>query len=293
MSQLPAIVDNHQLPQANARLDGSLRLATMTGPTLAGWILNQWGPLFNWSCVCVIFLCSVISLAKLTVPKHTSPWKQSFSWAHQFRTGLIEFYQQKVVWWLSMFLAVVQFGVGVLMALSLPYVTHELQGTSTTYGWFIACFPLGYFIGTHLLSHFSAASLRVKMLGANVIGGLTFIGLAISQHIQVALVFELIAGISAPFFHVHAITLFQRVVPQKKLAQLLSLRLLLIRCTMPLGTLLGGFLGEYWGIRPTLSLVGILIMVVSLSGILLPYFRFLHVLGESSTHPLPRKPLSK
>ncbi|SDX46345.1 Predicted arabinose efflux permease, MFS family [Marininema mesophilum] len=285
LAMTPSLVAKEQLSKANALLDGSLRLTSMLGPILAGLMFAKWGPFLTWPCVIFAFFCGALFLTTITPPKKQRPPGNKQTWVEGIQSGFTYFYQQKILWWLALFLAVVQFGVGVLMVLNLPYILQELRGNSIIYGWFIATFPLGYVLGSYLLSHLKSGNLRRRMLGANVIGGLTFVALAIANHIGVAICIELIAGIAAPFFHVHSTTLFQRLIPQERLAQVFSLRLLIIRCIMPLGTFIGGILGDSWGTRTTLCFVGLIIVFVSLLGILLPYFRFLEVADDHSIEP--------
>ncbi|MCG1023627.1 hypothetical protein [Sutcliffiella horikoshii] len=53
------------------------------------------------------------------------------------------------------------------------------------------------------------------------------------------------------------------------------MRLFIIRGVMPLGVLVGGMLGDVWGVRPLYFLIGFMIAGVALVGMLLPYFRFM------------------
>lgn len=121
---------------------------------------------------------------------------------------------------------------------------------------------------------------RFVMLGSLFLGGLSFVALAFTHQIWLALVIEVAAGIAAPFFHVHSTSLYQRNVPNRLLGRVFSVRLLIIRVTMPLGVWLGSQLGESLGIRPIFTVMGLIICAASLLGMMLPYFRFLHLSSE-------------
>lgn len=86
---------------------------------------------------------------------------------------------------------------------------------------------------------------------------------------------ELIAGVAMAFFGIHNMTLFQQTVPNELMGKVASVRLFIIRGTMPLGVLVGGVLSVEWGIRPLYCLIGTIICTISLLGIFLPYFRFM------------------
>jgi predicted MFS family arabinose efflux permease len=281
LAAVPSLVPEDRIQEANARMDGTLRLFSMLGPIAGGWVVAKLGPVFTWTLVILAFFTGTLLLMKVKENQASPQAGEKASWVRQFREGFFLFHRQKILWWLALFLAVVQLGVGVLMVLGLPYVAEELNGSAAAYGWFTAGFPLGYAIGSLLLSRRgNSRNLRRTMLGANLLGGLTFVGLSLAESIGMAVTIEVFAGICAPFFHVHATTLFQRLVPREHLAQVFSFRLLIIRCTMPLGNFLGGVLGELWGTRTIFWMVGLLIAFVSLAGMLLPYFRFLTVRVE-------------
>lgn len=104
------------------------------------------------------------------------------------------------------------------------------------------------------------------MIGANVIGGLSFIGLALSPTLGWALAMEITAGMCAPFFHVLCLRQFQDRVPATMMGQVFSLRVLVMRLVMPLGTAAAGWMGAAWGIRPTLASAGVVVVAITLLG---------------------------
>jgi predicted MFS family arabinose efflux permease len=59
------------------------------------------------------------------------------------------------------------------------------------------------------------------------------------------------------------------------MGKVFSVRLFIIRGALPLGVSAGSLLSEHWGIRPLYILIGSIICLVSLLGILLPYFSFM------------------
>ncbi|WP_313893016.1 MFS transporter [Psychrobacillus sp.] len=269
----PTIVTKDQLSSANAYIDGAVRLMTFSAPILGGIVIEYMGVIPTLVFVCGILICSGTLL--LFIREERSIQSIRKSWLEQFMEGISYFFKQPVIVWLGIFLAFVQFGVGVTMVVTLPYITNELSGSYAEYGYFMASFPLGYVIGSIFVGKVKYKSRRVLMLGALVIGGLTFISLGFNQSIVFAIVTEVTAGISMAFFGVHNITIFQQTVPNELMGKVSSVRLFIIRAAMPLGVLTGGFLSELWGIRPMYFLIGTIICTVSLLGILLPYFKFL------------------
>lgn len=269
----PTIVEKDQLGSANAYIDGTVRLMMFLAPISGGFVVEYIGVTPTLIFVSASLITSGILL--LFIKETKVPQNVRKTWVKQFIEGISYFFTQPIIVWLGVFLAFVQFGVGVTMVVTLPYITEELSGSYSEYGYFMASFPLGYVIGSMLVGKVSYKRRRVIMLGSLVIGGLTFISLGLNHSIVFALFTELIAGIAMAFFSVQNITIFQQTVPNSLMGKVSSVRLFIIRGAMPLGVLVGSFLGELWGIRPLYFLIGSIISTMSILGIILPYFKFI------------------
>ncbi|MEE3953462.1 MFS transporter [Peribacillus frigoritolerans] len=285
----PTIIPKDQLSAANAYIDGTVRLMTFSAPILGGVVIEYTGVIPTLIFVCGILITSGTLL--LFIQETRSFQNVRKSWLEQFIEGISYFFKQPVIVWLGIFLAYVQFGVGVTMVVTLPYITNELSGSYVEYGYFMASFPLGYVIGSIFVGKIKNKSRRVLMLGALVIGGLTFISLGFNHSIVFALITEVIAGIAMAFFGVHNITIFQQTVPNELMGKVSSVRLFIIRGVMPLGVLAGSFLSEIWGIRPLYFFIGSIICTVSLLGIILPYFKIIDNTYISKDIPSSQKNL--
>ncbi len=269
----PTIVNKEQLQSANAYLDGMARLMMFLAPVLGGVIIKVVGLQFTLFFVCMFLFISGALLVCIQEQRMQQGIRKT--WLEQFLTGVTYFFKQPIIVWLGVFLAFVQFGVGVTMVTNLPYITDELSASYAEYGYFMAGFPLGYIVGSMLVGKIKYQSRRVWMLGALLIGGLTYVALSLNDSILLAIFIEVIAGISMAFFNVHNTTICQQTVPNEMIGKVFSVRLFLIRSAMPLGVLAGGIVSEIWGVRVLYFLIGSLICVTSLIGILLPYFKFL------------------
>jgi len=269
----PTVVTKDQLGSANAYIDGTVRLMTFLAPILGGFVIEYMGVKPT-----LIFVSTVLILSGsllLVIKEKKTTWDVRKTWLEQFAEGISYFFKQPIIVWLGIFLAFVQFGVGVTMVITLPYITGELSGSYSEYGYFMASFPLGYVIGSMLVGKVKYNSRRVIMLGALVIGGLTFISLGFNHSLIFAIFTEMISGIAMAFFSVQNITIFQQAVPNHLMGKVSSVRLFIIRGAMPLGVFVGSYLGEFWGIRPMYFLIGGVICTISLLGIILPYFKFI------------------
>ncbi|USG66283.1 MFS transporter [Brevibacillus ruminantium] len=263
LSLLPSVVRPDTLTRANAALDGSLRLAMIAGPTLGGLLI---GLLDGPGALALTAGAFAISGVLLSFCQSSTPLERAKqeAWVSMFAAGLRVFREEPLLLRLGVLLSFVQFAVGVSMVLTLPYVTAELQGTSAHAGLLLAGFPLGYVCGSMLVVPLSRKwSRSALMMFSLLAGGASFVLLALVHSIWLAILIEILAGITAPFFHVHSTSLYQTRVPSHLLGRVLSVRLLIIRVTMPLGVWLGGLLGESVGIRPVYAGMGLLVVIAA------------------------------
>lgn len=269
----PTIVCKEQLSTANAYIDGTVRLVTFLAPILGGFVVEYIGVIPTLIFVSVVLITSGTLLLLIKETKVTTDVRKT--WIEQFIEGISYFFKHPIIVWLGVFLAFVQFGVGVTMVITLPYITEELSGSYSEYGYFMAGFPLGYVVGSILVGKVTYKSRRVVMLGALVVGGLTFISLSINHSIILAILTEIIAGAAMAFFNVQNITIIQQTVPNNLMGKVSSVRLFIIRGAMPLGVFVGSFFAEIWGIRTLYLMIGSIICATALLGIFLPYFKFI------------------
>ncbi|MCT1902437.1 MFS transporter [Oceanobacillus sp. FSL W8-0428] len=269
----PSIVARNQLEAANAYLEGTARLMTFTAPFLGGVVIEYIGVMPTMTLVSTLLLFSGFAL--LFIQEDRIPQKTREPWIKEFTAGITYFFTKRVIVWLGIFLGFVQFGVGVTMVTTLPYITEELSGSYAEYGYFMAGFPVGFILGSILVGKMKYKSRRRLMLGALFTGGLTFVFLFINTSVLLGILAEVAGGIAMAVFGIHNTTICQKIIPNHLMGKIFSVRLLIIRCMMPLGILSGGFLSEIWGVRPLYLMIGMVISTTSLLGILLSYFKFL------------------
>lgn len=279
----PTIVKKEQLQSANAIIDGTVRLMTFLSPIVAGIIIEYIG--VHITLILVSSLLIMSGFALLFIQEKRSNIRVRKTWLADFTEGISFFFSHKIIVWLGIFLAFVQFGVGVTMVTTLPYITEELGGTYAEYGYFMAGFPIGYIVGAILVTRIKYKSRRLLMLGSLFIGGITFIALCFNYSIPIAITTETVGGIVMAMFSIHNTTFIQKIIPNSQMGKVFSVRLLIIRGVMPLGVLFGGVFSEILGVRPLYLFIGLLISVVSLAGICLPYFKFID--EESSQETVP------
>jgi len=269
----PTIVVKDQLQVANAYIDGTVRLMTFLAPLLGGIVIEYIGVQPTLIFVSVLLTTSGFMLVFIQEPSNKQQIRKT--WLAEFVEGTSFFFKERMIVWLGIFLAFVQFGVGVTMVTTLPYITTELGGSYADYGYFMAGFPVGYIVGALVVGKITCKSRRTLMLGALIIGGFTFIFLSFNHSIWLGITTEVIGGIAMAIFSIHNLTINQQTVPNHLMGKVFSVRLLIIRSAMPIGVIVGGVMSEIWGVRPLYFLIGSVICTISFIGMIHPYFRFI------------------
>lgn len=261
---LPTILEEEQLAKANASLEGIRQVMAVMGPILAGIFVDFIEIHWILLVVSAAFLFSATTLT--FVKEQKEPNLERKPWITEFKDGFQAYTSNSLIVWLGVFFGFVQFGVGVTIVTTLPYITTILSQPYTAYGIFMAGFPIGYTIGALISSKLKMFSGLGILFSALFIGGATYISLAFTPWYAFALVTECIAGIVIALFNIYNITLIQRVVPNHLMGKVSSIRLLIMRSMLPLGILIATIGVEYISIRNLYLLISLIICPTSLFG---------------------------
>jgi MFS family permease len=123
-------------------------------------------------------------------------------------------------------------------------LAKELGATNAAVGWLLAADPLGFVVGTYLLSRFVSAGHRVKIMGLlAALSSATLIAFALTPHIAVAIVLLALAGA----FGAYQITVsatFNTVVPNEIRGGAFGVIRTGLRVSQGIGVAIGGAVAE-------------------------------------------------
>lgn len=263
---LPSVVKNDELVKANAKISGIGQTMRLLALPSAGFLIGFWGVFESLVFVVSLFSVSVLLLMFLE-EKNFVPSKIE-SWWKQSKKGIIFYKEQPILIILGFFIAITNFGIFATLSMYIPYVTEILGGSSFEYGLFAASFPLGFVMGTMLVGRIKEPKEHryTVMLGAVFIGGVSYLLLGITTLFWLAILIEIMAGIAMPFWNVHSMTLYQRVVPNEMRAQVFSVRFIISKAAAPLGILYGTFCATYYSIPALFLSVGLLTCSITAIG---------------------------
>ncbi|WP_107951153.1 MFS transporter [Lysinibacillus parviboronicapiens] len=262
-SLLPEICKEKELVEANALLDGTIRLMSFIAPGATSLLLLVSPIHFIYGFSSVMFLVSFLALSRIpqSSKKKVATWTKKFWWA-EMKEGYRTFFKYPNLFRLTILSSTVQFAVGATMVLSIPFIRGDLNGHSWEYAVFSGSFPVGYAVGMVLLTKLPKTyqTMYLGLIG----GGLSFVLLFFVNSVPIAWVCELFGGMVFPLFNAQSAAIFQREAPRDRLTQLSAVRLLFIRVTMPLGILFASSTFLNLSTRQIYAIVGMLIVLPGL-----------------------------
>jgi MFS family permease len=277
-SFLPSVVSREALVEGNSKMQQSSSFIDIVGPGVAGAFIGLvTAPMAILVDACS-FLASVISLCMMRTPEQHTPLTASThgSLWKDIGEGLHALWRTPVLRDMTIFTTIGSFSITLQQTVFVLFVINDLKLTVLQLGLVGSFSGAASFIGALLVGNIA------RRLGPGptiLLGqGLTGLGgvlLAAAGGPSAIALFLLIsgqvsAGLGAPLYSINQIALRQAMTPIHLLGRVNASRRFLVFGVMPLGALLGGWLGSAFGLRLTL--------VIGASGLL---FAFLWVLFSS------------
>jgi len=261
---LPILVEPDQILEGNSKLEGSAAAAQIAGPGMAGGLV-QWvsGPVAILADA-VSFLISAITLTllKSPEPRPARPAGQP-RLRQEIGEGLALIWRQPVLRALATTSAIFNLFDSALSAVYVLYLTHTLgigpalvgltfvlSGTGGVLG---ALLPgriiRGFGVGPALLGGVLAASIGEFVI--SVAGGPP------PTAMLVVVLGEGALQCGVVVYGITSASLRQTIVPNRLLGRVTATGKMITGGAIPLGAIIGGIVGDRFGLRPTVLISGI------------------------------------
>ena len=258
---LPSLVPRRQLVEANSKLGSSSALAEIGGPSLAGFLVQLISAPFAILIDAVSFLVSAAGIGLIrTAEPPPPPRGERQHLGRDIAEGLRLVAGQPILRALAGSAATSTFFGNFIGVLYSIYCVQELGIPPALVGIMIGLGGVGAFFGTLV----TGSVTRRLGVGRSIIGAILFatvinaaIPLAWGPPLLVAgilMATQVIGDIAWPVHSINEQSLRQALVPDRLLGRANASMQFLIGGVAPLGALLGGWLGETIGMRPTLGI---------------------------------------
>lgn len=284
LSLLPALVGRENLVDGNGKLEASRSLAQIGGPGIAGWLVGLVGAPLAILLDAISYIVSagfLMRMAKLSPEKMpTVSSRESRYVLKDAIEGLRTVFAHSLLRPLVLCSANVNFFGFVFLSVYVLYLTNDLGLGPAVVGMVFALGGVGALLGAFVAN---PAARRLgqgpAMVVSMVLCGL--FGLAIPLAVvlptialPMVLAAEFAQWLFLVIYRVGEVSARQQVTPDFILGRVNATQRFMVYGAIPLGGLLGGFLGEVVGVPMTL-VVGMLGMLLSSGWLLLPSVRSL------------------
>lgn len=270
-SILPAVVGREHLSLANGRLQAvELTMNQFVGPPLGG-ILAAAAMALTFGLSSLAYLVAAIALVLLhgEFRPHRDPGLRTTMRA-DIGEGLAFVWRNPVLRTLGLMLGTTNMAYTAASSVFVLFaVDPGPMGLSESgFGFLAASLAVGGVAGSWAGPWLERRFGRVRCLAASVLGfGLTIGVPAVTDGVVANVAAFVVAGFAMLVWNVITVSLRQRITPDRLLGRMNAAYRLLGWGTMPIGALLGGLIGEWFGLR-TVFVVAALAHVPLLAGFL-------------------------
>jgi MFS family permease len=264
VSYLPSLVGRSQLIGANSRIVASASVANAVGPGLAGGLIQiLTAPLALIVDACSLALSAVLMLA-IGSREHTpAPERRSAGIREDISRGMRPLYSDPMLRSVVGSSMLYLFFSSIMLAVYLLYATRDLQIAPAVLGAIFAAGGAGAVLGALIAGRLTRRlGLGRAMIGANLVGGLFILliplaGAAASAAALLLAIAQFASQMMGAIFYINQTSLLQIATPDHVRGRANASYRFLTMGTLPLGSLLGGILGATIGLRPTLAIGGL------------------------------------
>lgn len=270
LSLLPTLVGRNNLVEGNGKLEASRSLAQIGGPGLAGWLVGLFGAPLAVLLDAASFVVSAAFLTRLRVSEQrpTARPDEPRRVIREAVEGLRVVFSHSLLRPLALCSATFNFSGFVFLSVYVLYMTEDLGLGPAAVGLVFALGGVGALLGAFAagpvargLGQGPAMSVAMVLQG---LSGMT-IPLAVAVPaiaLPMVLAAEFVQWVFLVIFRVGEVSARQKVTPEHLLGRVNATQRFMVYGAIPLGGLLGGFLGEVIGVPLTL-VVGMVGMLLS------------------------------
>ena len=263
-SVIPDIVDEDDLPTANALESLAFGLGGVVGPTAAGLLIAVIGAANNLLVDAFTYFFFVAVLATVRLPAHASV-APSGGPRPSVGLGPALRFVRRTPAVLAITLMFMAFNVGEgMLTVLLPIFARDTLGLDAAgYGALVSAFTAGTLVGAVIVGAVRWRwTLGRSIAAAQLAAGVAILGLATTPPFVGAVAVLVIVGLFASPLTIWAQTIRMRLIPEALRGRVFSLLRTLMRSTPPAGGLLaGGLLAAGLAIGPVVALLAAVVAV--------------------------------
>lgn len=295
-SYLPSLVDRDQLVEGNAKLELSRSGAHLVGPSVAGVLI---GALTAPTAVLLDALTFIGSALFILSIRRREPQPEraidehgrETSMRKEVREGLGYVLGHPILRGIAATTATANLFGNVAMAILLLFLAREIRLTPEQIGFALSLGAVGFLVGALVASRVATriGVGRAILAGAVLSAPAPLIIAAAPAELmfQAVAASGLVGGLGVAIYNINQVSLRQAITPERMQGRMNATMRFVVWGTIPVGSILGGALGDAIGLRPTIWIgaVGSLVSFLPLLLTPVPGMRVIPVTGDVGADP--------
>ena len=269
-SLTPTLVDKSRILEANSKLAMSASTAEAIGPALSGSLIQLLTAPIAMALDAASFLVSAGSLVMIRKPETVKPAVEHWPSFRELTAGFRFVFAHPILRPLAQRAATTSFFWGFFAALYVLYAIDYLKFSPFILGIVVTLGGVSSLIGSSVIPWVGRRlQPGTTLIAAALLQGLAslFIPFAPGPGLVAILCMgasQLLGDVSFPVYAVQELTIRQTLAPENMLGRVNAAMQLLFRGILPVGALAGGTLAQYVGVKPTLFVCSLGILLSNL-----------------------------
>ncbi len=257
---LPSLVGRDQLVEGNSKLEVSNSAAAILGPGLAGLLVQVLTAPIAVVFDALSFLASAVSLGLIrsgeSVPQRAQSEGQNV--LGEIREGLNVVFGNRLLWSIAGCTATTNFFGSLWQAVFILYLTRELGVPPAVQGVIFAAGAPGALLAALVSARVAKRlGLGKAIIAAILLSNVSSLLIILANGpLPVAATIMVVSGFFSSFgnviYNVNQVSLRQSITPDRLLGRMNASMRVIVWGTIPLGSIIGGALGDAIGLRPTI-----------------------------------------
>ena len=266
---LPILVDKGDLVEGNQKLQLSASGAQVAGPGIAGFVYQAIGGAFTVAADSIGYLVSAVTLLsvrkdeQVKVRSDRDPMPDFFA---EMREGVEVVLGNKYLRMIAGATATSNLGSNMVLAVLTIFALRTLRFTTTEFGLVGSIGAVGFLAGVLVLNRFTTRVGLGRILALSIAapGLFALYPLALLGYpFLVLAAIAFLVGLSIPSYNVNQISLRQAITPDRLQGRMNATMRTIVWGTIPVGSLLGGLLGDSLGVVDTMYIGGAIAALAS------------------------------
>jgi MFS family permease len=291
-SYLPSLVSRQQLVEGNSKLEISRSAAQLAGPGFAGLLVEAVKAPGAVLVDAVSFALSALYLFRIKAEERAPTRAERDAgpgMKQEVKEGLRWVFGNRYLRWIAASTATFNFFANILFAVYLVFAVRVLGLRPGVIGLVFAVSSIGYLVGALLANRLSrrfGVGPTIILGAAGSISLLLLAAAPTSNPIPFLIAAQAISSMGIPIYNITQVSFRQAITPERLQGRMNSVMRFIVWGVMPLGSLVGGALATWFGLR-TAIWVGAIGMTLAVLPVLLSPVRTLREMPEPVEEPLP------